>query len=273
MIIIQITGGLGNQMFQYAIGKAISIHHNQVLKLDIMSYNKFQRHNGYRLDAMNIDNKIATNNEIKLFKFLSKFSFITKKKRFKEKERTIYDKTVFQYPHIYLNGYWHNEQYFVKIKAILEKEFEPRGKISQNAQDYLNLIQNTNSISIHIRRGDYLNHPNLGVLDLNYYQKAINEISIIQDNPIFYFFSDDIEWCKENFSFVNEKIYIQNTHSEIEDLFLMKNCKHNIIANSTFSWWGAWLNKNTNKIVIAPKQWMAHNPKNYTWVPHAWKQI
>lgn len=273
MVITQITGGLGNQMFQYAIGKAISLQHNEILKLDITSYDKFKPHNGYRLNALNINENIANPSEIKKFRLLSYFSTLSGKQRLKEQERTIYDPEVFKYNNVYLNGYWHNENYFKNIKNILEKEFTPKESLSIDAKNYLQTVIGSNSISVHIRRGDYLKHPNLGVLDLNYYKRAIKFFLENQQNPIFYFFSDDLNWCKENFSFVERKIFIENTLSEVEDLHLMTNCRHNIIANSTFSWWGAWLNNNVNKMVIAPQKWMAHNPKNYSWVPNTWKQF
>ena len=273
MILTQVTGGLGNQMFQYAIGKAISLQHNDILKLDTTTYDKYKPHNGYRLNALNIDENIATNKEVAFFRLLSRIPEISGKRRIKEQERTIYDPMVFQHKNIYLNGYWHNEDYFKHIRDILEREFTPKESLKMTSLNYLNQIRATNSISVHIRRGDYLKHPNLGVLDLNYYKHAINFFLEYQKNSIFYFFSDDINWCKENFSFVDQKIFIENTSSEVEDLHLMTNCRHNIIANSTFSWWGAWLNNNVNKMVIAPQKWMAHNPKNYSWVPNTWKQV
>jgi hypothetical protein len=153
------------------------------------------------------------------------------------------------------------------------RDFIPKNNNSIIVENYLKDINTTNSVSIHVRRGDYANHPNIGILDISYYQKAVIYMTKYIENPIFYIFSNDIEWCKENFMFIDKKIIIDKTNNEIEDMILMKNCNHNIIANSSFSWWGAWLNNNDNKIVIAPKKWMAENPNNYKWVPDNWVEI
>ena len=273
MVISKITSGLGNQMFQYALGKSISIKHNAILKLDISAYDKFKPHNGYRLNAFNIDEHIASRYEMRIFKILSKLSIFTKKVRYKEKERTIYDKNVFNDSHIYLSGYWQNEKYFLDIKDILQKKFMPKEEISIHAKEYLKIIQSTNSVSIHIRRGDYLKHPNLGVLGLHYYISAVEYLSRKKEDLTFFIFSDDIEWCMENFEFLEKKVYVKHTKTDIDDMFLMRNCQHNIIANSTFSWWAAWLNENNDKIIISPKTCMAENPNNYEWAPKPWIQL
>jgi hypothetical protein len=279
VIVTKINGGLGNQIFQYAIAKSISIKNNIIFKLDITAYETYKLHNGYRLNLFNIDEHIATEEEIKSFK--GKDNIINKiinklnlnKLIYKEKERTLYDKNIFTKKDIYLDGYWQNEKYFINIRDEIIRDFIPKNNNSIIVENYLKDINTTNSVSIHVRRGDYANHPNIGILDISYYQKAVIYMTKYIENPIFYIFSNDIEWCKENFIFIDKKIIIDKTNNEIEDMILMKNCNHNIIANSSFSWWGAWLNKNDNKIVIAPKKWMAENPNNYKWVPDNWVEI
>ena len=155
----------------------------------------------------------------------------------------------------YIKGYFQNEKYFKHIRSVLLNEFVPPKKI-KISKELKNALNNNESVSIHIRRGDYvkLNFS----LNSIYYIKAIKYIKQIYYNPIFIVFSDDLEWVKANIHINNQVIYV-NENGELKDyeeLFIMSHCKSNIISNSTFSWWGAWLNTYEKKIVIAPKKWM-----------------
>lgn len=270
MIITRIKGGLGNQMFQYAITKSMAQRNNDVYKLDISFYPK-QTLRTYELNLFNIDETIATEQEcIELREKKGLFRKITKKLNalinrqssyVKEKEDLIFDEEIYSLKgNIYLDGYWQNEKYIKHIQEQLIKDFTPKGVISMEAKYYLKDIKNTNSVSMHIRRGDYVNNSQTnnfhGVCDIEYYNKAVNYLKEKVIKPVYYIFSDDIAWCKNNFDFLENKIFIDDTKSAIDDLELMKRCKHNIIANSSFSWWGAWLNENSNKIVITPKVWL-----------------
>jgi hypothetical protein len=267
MIITKITGGLGNQMFQYAIAKSIAKKREDRFKLDISFYPK-QVLRKYELNYFNIEENIYNikSNTNFIFKIRKKLKFNYFSDYFFEKEIGELDKEVFNYKNnIYLDGYWQNENYFKEIREELLKEFTLKNNISNEAKNYLDTIQESNSISLHIRRGDYLlnDHTNSihGICDLNYYKKAIKYMNQKIKTPIFYIFSDDIAWCKEKFNFLESKIFVDNTKNAFDDLELMKNCKHNIIANSTFSWWSAWLNENRAKIVVAPKTWWLSRPK------------
>jgi len=279
MIISKINGGLGNQMFQYAIAKAIAIKHNKTFKLDITAYETYTLHNGYRLNIFNIEENIATEKDVERLKgkenifnkILNKFNLL--KNVYTEKERTIFDKGVFLRDDIYLDGYWQNEEYFCDIRDEILKDFSVKENNTLKVKEYLEQINNTNSVSIHIRRGDYSKHPEIGILDISYYIDAINFINTKIKNPTFYIFSNDIEWCKSNFDFIGNKVFICDTKTEVDDMTLMRNCKHYIVANSSFSWWSAWLNENEDKIVIAPKKWMAINPNNYKWSPSNWVEL
>ncbi|MDR1285583.1 MAG: alpha-1,2-fucosyltransferase [Campylobacteraceae bacterium] len=279
MIIVKLIGGLGNQMFQYAIGRAIAYKNNDVFKLDITGFKNYKFHNGYRLNAFNIDEKIAYIDEIKqlgvrnkiLNKLLRMGIYNYKKDTFyveKPKNETKFDPKVFSYKNLYLNGYWQNEKYFLDIKDIIVKEFTLKKSINENATKYMKFIKNSNSISIHVRRGDYLKTDSF--LGIEYYRKAYAYILDKIDNFSFFIFSDDIEWCKENLNFIANPIFVENTTNELEDLELMKNAKHNIIANSSFSWWAAWLNTNKDKIIIAPNIWFkcryGFDPVPETWI-------
>jgi len=282
MVITKIFGGLGNQMFQYAVGKAVAIRKNDILKLDIDNFKNDSFGRVYKLHNFYIKDEIATNYEIKRLKgydgifrkVFNKLGLEIKRSSSYYNERNLmcFDEGVFcKYGDIYLDGFWQNEKYFKNIREELLKIFIPKN-ISDTAQKFLEQIQNGESVSIHIRRKDYLSLKHIYyICELDYYKKAIELMKSKVMNPKFFVFSDDIDWCKKNLGI--QAIYIENT-IDIDDLFLMKNCKHNIIANSTFSWWGAWLNENENKMVIGPKQWFVKKEwKNLNLICERWIKI
>ena len=259
MIIVRIIGGLGNQLFQYAMARSISEKLGIEFKLDISGFENYKLHNGYRLNQFNIIENIATNEEIKKFRgyegifrrILNKLGLDIKRPEsyYQEKFYMRYNEGVFS-DNFYFDGYWQNCRYFEDIREILLKELTPKN-ISNQAKLYLKTIDE-NSVSIHIRRGDYLKLQNIyNILSVDYYQEAIKILTKTHKNLNFFVFSDDIEWCKNNLNI--EATYIEKT-TDIDDVFLMSKMGFNIISNSTFSWWGAWLNEN-NKIVITPKKW------------------
>lgn len=287
MIITKIHGGLGNQMFQYAIAKAIAKKREDAYKVDISFYPN-QTLRKYQLSFFNIKESIATLDEVNnlkgkdnLISKIRKKLKVEKQSYYLEKIFSVYDKTVFKYKdNLYLDGYWQNEKYFLDIREDLIKEFTLKNEISDFAKKYLKKINYLDSVSIHIRRGDYIanQHTNSvhGVCNIEYYKNAIEYINNIIKNPNYFIFSDDIVWCKENFDFLKNKIFVDDTKSEFEDLELMKNCKHNIIANSTFSWWSAWLNNNDGKVIIAPKQWFSDSKMQESSgdiIPKQWIRI
>ena len=181
---------------------------------------------------------------------------------------------------LYLDGYWQTEMYFKSIRNELLDDFEIKSSPSGENSSMLDLICKSNSVSVHIRRGDYVNNAETfqkhGVSSMEYYNKAINYINKRVENTHFFIFSDDIEWVRQNFTIKHAIHFIgfNDASKNFEDLRLMKNCKHNIIANSSFSWWGAWLNENPNKIVIAPANWfndISVNTNNL--IPSDWVSI
>jgi len=281
MIITKIKGGLGNQLFQYATGRAVALHHKLPLKLDLTWFETHKLHNGYRLDQLAIQAHIATKNEIinfkggnnVLFSALRKAGLVKRKSYFKEKRSSIFDASVFKKDLIYLEGYWQNELYFAKIRDLLLRELSPISPTSDVGCAYLECIKKSNSVSLHVRRGDYLKLKNIGILDVDYYTTAVEYIRQNIENPIFYIFSDDLEWCKNSLGFLEGCIYVDRTQTEIEDLNLMAFCQHNIIANSSFSWWGAWLNQNPNKTVIAPKGWHLNDPGSSKVILSDWVKL
>tara|TARA_R110001599_G_scaffold11371_1_gene54247 strand:- start:7172 stop:8005 length:834 start_codon:yes stop_codon:yes gene_type:complete len=277
MIISKVIGGLGNQMFQYAIAHSIALENSVDFKLDISEFETYELFS-YRLNEFNISGDISSEQDIKAV--VGKNTFlrgILKRlglgNHFIERERTIYDSSVFKKGNLYLEGYWQNELYFSKYRKSILKAFTPKCSFSGQTIRYGEKIKSTKSVSVHIRRGDYLKHDEIGVLPLSYYQKAIIFLQSKEPNSIFYFFSNDIAWCKESFKDIDNTVFIDDTESEIADLWLMSQCESNIIANSSFSWWGAWLNQNPNKVIISPTRWMIDNPKNHKWVPDEWLQF
>jgi len=292
MIIVRLTGGLGNQMFQYAFGKSLAEQLKQQIKLDILGY-KNDLLRTYDLPHFSIKADIASKHELKwlrneykfldlLFWTLLKFG-VRKIGRFtiiKEIEpfvRQIDDLS--NKENIYLIGDWQNENYFKKIKEIIIKDFSFKTEIKGQNLEIANQIAMTNSVSIHIRRGDYILNKETnkihGICSVDYYMNAIEIIETKIKQPTFFIFSDDTAWVKENFKIKNAVYVTHNSGlSAPQDMRLMMLCHHNIIANSSFSWWAAWLNTNPNKIVIAPQKWFVSNLFNTSeLIPKDWIRI
>ena len=280
MVIVKIWGGLGNQMFQFAAAKALSEKNNVLLKLDISHFNKTvsgEARRKYRLDIFpNIKEEFASPTEIK--KMLPRFKMNLINKVYKNFNQKIlnFNKSYkversFSYSEInlhdnksaYLDGYWQAEKYF-NIEPNLIKKIFCLDYLDSNTslKSYVKKIKETTSVSIHVRRGDYVTNrytnSHHGVIKSNYYAESIkNIVQLTSEDLTFFIFSDDIDWCKKNIKISYEHVYI-TTPEDYFDLYLMSICKHNIIANSSFSWWAAWLNKYDKKVVIAPEKWFSH---------------
>jgi len=289
MIITKLVGGLGNQMFQYAIGRNLAKKNNTNLKLDLSFYNEQQTDSkrNYSLKYFNILENIATEEEIKKLRrneckngrrhLLHNLFFANKSIYIKEKQFN-FDKNVLNASNnFYLSGYWQSEKYFKNIEDIIRKEFTLKTNSKQSLEELTEKIKKSNSISLHVRRGDYANNPNTrshhGLCPIEFYEEAIKIATEKYSDIHLFVFSDDIEWVKENLKTDSPTIFVED-NKDYEDLILMSKCKHNIITNSSFSWWGAWLNQNPNKIVIAPKKWF-NDPKTNTedLIPKSWIQI
>ena len=177
---------------------------------------------------------------------------------------------------MYLAGYWQSEKYFSFIEEKIKAEFTFKIEIDDINKKYLEEMNKVESISLHVRRGDYLSSPSLNVCTEKYYENAITYFRERIENPIFFVFSNDIEWCRQNINGKDIKyINVNKGERSYNDMRLMSACKHNIIANSSFSWWGAWLNSNAQKIIVAPNKWI-NNSKNVSEsdiIPEKWKKI
>jgi len=281
-------GGLGNQLFQFIIGYILAKKNKITLRINIDRFNSYDKQ--FELDKfpeiykLNIP-KIKKNKFCKILKIsgiykIINFFFLLDKQEF-EKSPFIFNRDLLKkkiVKNVSIVGFFQSEKYFIHYKKIVLKLLRFSKIKDKLHQKYLNLINNKNSVAIHIRRGDYLNDPKVrcihGILGSDYYKKSINYIKKKVKNPFFFIFSDDIELVKKNFSFFNNKKYIFiDTKSSINDLYLMSNCKHFIIANSTFSWWGAWLSKNKRKIVCAPKRWLRARISTPDIIPESWIRI
>lgn len=269
MIIVQVVGGLGNQMFQYAYAKGLKAKGFSV-KLDITVFEHYKLHGGYQLGKYNIDIDIATNSEIQRnnkYNFCSKLLYflnINAAHRVKEK-RLLFQRRLLQpNNHNYIEGYFQCEKYFLSIREDIIESFKINSILSDYTQEIEKKISKAKtSCSLHVRRGDYISDKDAqkthGTCTLAYYAKALDQINQQNKEVEYFIFSDDIAWVKENLK-VDNAFYIESKEERVphEDIYLMSLCTHNIIANSSFSWWGAWLNNNENKIVLAPLRWFAN---------------
>ena len=276
MVMVKIIGGLGNQMFQYALGRKIAYLNDEMLKLDISGFETYDLHN-YSLSHFNISGDDATKSEIRAFRgsnnrhirgIINKMNHHGFYLPYLQKNKVIFEKTINYDPsifdntgEIYLDGYWQSEKNFKDNEVIIRKEFTIKSPPDSQNIKIANEIRNTEAVCIHIRRGDYVSNPKanqlIGLCPLDYYYRSIDYILSKVEKPHFFIFSDDPDWTRQHLIIDAPTTYVCNNSSDknYEDLRLMTYCRHFIIANSSFSWWGAWLSPNVQKIVIAPAQW------------------
>ncbi len=303
MILVNLKGGLGNQMFQYACGRAMAMRGHKVqashsgdktnpLKLDTSGFARIADSDTprtFRLDMFNIQAEVATQDEISAVKY--PFGILSKGWRFFNAKilRRFYisfDPTVLSWiknpdQNIYLDGFFQSEEYFKDFADQLRADFTPSQPLGPTAQALFDKIsRDPYGVSVHIRRGDYASEKTTnsfwGTCDIEYYKRAVAEIAVNVPKPNIYVFSDDIEWAKINLSLGFPTIFVSAPDiADFEEILLMSACRHNIIANSSFSWWGAWLNANPSKTVIAPTRWS--NLHNDDWykdiIPNTWKRM
>lgn len=292
MIIVKITDGIGNQMFQYATAWAVAIEQREGLKVDDSWYDaikdRFTKRT-FLLDKLNVEIKLATEKEIRKIKnpryipginslyWRHQYSLSYFKRHcFQEKNSFKFDENIFEVPgNCYLQGFFQSYKYFERIKGSLFDGFYPV-TTSGKFDDTANAIANErNSVAVHFRLGDYKNTGHMHYcLDRHYYQNAFDQMSSSLGHVKYFIFSDEIDEVKSLFKIENA-VYIENDpDNKIDDLFLMSKCRHNIIANSSYSWWGAWLNQNPDKIIIAPRKWFNNKDINTSdLLPEEWIKI
>jgi len=276
MIITMLNGGLGNQLFQYAMGRSIALKNKTDLKLDLRWFRSIKgtTERKYELHHFNIPAEEATEADIKKITEpysnpLLKFFFLRYQWRLPPHLRNVVEERQFHFDenmlkvrnNAYLSGYWQSEKYFRDIRPTLLQDLSPRQPLEGKNLELAGEISRTESVSIHVRRADYVSDPKIsevhGVCSESYYDAAISFINDKVSNPVYFIFSDDIEWCRQHLKINREKHFIDHNTGDksYSDLLLMRLCRHNIIANSSFSWWGAWLNDNPGKIAVAPAKW------------------
>ncbi|MBL0358838.1 MAG: alpha-1,2-fucosyltransferase [Chitinophagaceae bacterium] len=290
MIVVKLQGGLGNQLFQYAIGKRLALHHNTPFKLDTTFLNQTEATGkitprSYELDQLSTTDETASAADIHAFSNSANLlhrlkKYFTRSKYIREKSFR-FDPDFLSYGNnCYLDGYWQCENYFIEISDVLRNEFKCKLAPDEKNIEMQANIASTNAVSIHIRRGDYISNPAAhqfhGICSLEYYQQAVDLIAAKTSNPHFFIFSDDVNWVAANFTinFPTIIVDINDSSSGAKDMQLMSCCKHHIIANSSFSWWGAWLNTDQQKIVVAPKNWFRDSSiDTSTILPASWHTI
>jgi hypothetical protein len=271
MIIVKLQGGLGNQLFQYALGRHLALKDGAALIFDA-TYYSFVKNRRYTFDFFTTLGHKGSFREYPLF-YPSTLPIIGKTyealyhmfspKNMKHITETKYysfdPKILKQNGNVYLDGFWQNPKYFEKIWPTLQDELQFHISPSKKLQTYLKKI-NKHSVSLHVRRGDYTSLSSFGTCSIEYYKKAVQYILSKIKNPHFFVFSDDVAWAKINLSFLKNATYIEGLENEIEDLYLLHSCYHHVIANSTFSWWGARLSPHAG-IVVAPTPWVNYEQK------------
>jgi hypothetical protein len=286
-VVINIKGGLGNQMFQYAFYRYLLCKGiNACLDIDSIFYQNLPNFK-YKLDYFNLDKKIACFAEcrylidlasayrinilvkkrlwlpiiIKIVRKLLKTAVFSKKTyqvETLEHNAEYFVKHINKESSLYLDGYFQSYRHINEIRQIILNDFTFTKGLTPQISEIAKIMERTNSVSLHVRRGDYLKYKKYNVCSIYYYQAAVEYINSRQADLSYFIFSDDLAYIKTNFTFLKNYCIVDTSKenpSDYYDLFLMSHAKHNIIANSTFSWWGTYLNQNPNKIVLVPEKW------------------
>ncbi|MEM0448491.1 MAG: alpha-1,2-fucosyltransferase [Methanomassiliicoccales archaeon] len=294
MIIVRLRGRLGNQLFQYAMARALALDRDAEMAFDLSHF--YLKPYGCGLRGFNFIGRKAGLLEIGPMILLSNLSTVAQlhlPKSFRSLavwlgskalsldsrlrpgmhrlverrdligfERETLEKAMSLPEDIYLDGFWQSERYFLRHAQVIRKELTPRLPLSEGAKTIEMEMAKCDAVSLHVRRGDYVNLPGVqkvfGACSLEYYSKAVDIMSQRYSQPHLFVFSDDIEWAKDHLRFDLPMSFVSGTAgvNDLEELVLMTKCKGNIIANSTFSWWGAWLNSSPDKVVVAPSRWV-----------------
>lgn len=295
MIIVRLSGGMGNQMFQYAFGRNLAIKNNVPLGLDTAmlqdrtphpAFQKFVFRN-YDLEIFNIQAEVVPQTKIPFVHrnfFSGKINlyfkyFCMKFIPFKGKEKHFqFDKAALNFgPDTYIAGDWQSPKYFEGIEDVIRKDFTLEDPLSEKSKELLNNISSCTSVAINVRRADFVTSSFHGTFGSEYYDNAIAYLSTQISIDKIFVFSDDMKWCEENLKFEFQTVFVGHEYAGrkfSEYLSLMSSCKHFVIPNSSFGWWAAWLSGSKDKIVIAPKRWFADEKINTTdLIPNEWIRL
>ena len=298
MVIVRLMGGLGNQMFQYALGRRIAEETEVEVKFDLSSGFKHDPHRRrFALGALNTKIVRAESHEIPIgMSWRSPWHRVAKAYWSMMPvawRQVVYEKTRFQFdssvtantdPAAYYFGYWQNERYVLPIEDLLRREFTLRSAFSESVTALMAEIAGCRAVSMHVRRyNDVGANGKLiqrggelqGLCDVDYYRRALEEIGV-RRGTVCYIFSDDLQWAKTNLNLAIPCRYAAElcTCSDAEEMSLMASCEHHVISNSSFSWWGAWLGGNPKKVVVAPRAWIRGMPEDAVQIcPKGWVRV
>ena len=279
MIIIRLKGGLGNQMFQYALYLQLKALGREVKVDEVSGFVDDKQRDPALFDMFGITYDKAGNEEViditdsrmDLFSRIKRKLFGRKNHEYID-ESGNYDPKVLEMETAYLNGYFQSAKYFTDKDVLeqLRREYsfdQDKVLVSDKSWELYRQIRQTESVSIHVRRGDYLEPGTVetfgGICDTDYYKRAIDIMLQRFPNAEFYVFTSDKEWCEQNVS--GKRFHMVDTgeeNADAVDMYLMSLCKHHILANSSFSWWSAWINDDPSKTVIVPEKWLNNKPMN-----------
>ncbi|MDP1683935.1 alpha-1,2-fucosyltransferase [Hydrogenophaga sp.] len=283
MIVSRLVGGLGNQMFQYAAGRALALRRGVEFRIDRRAFLDYKTH-AFGMACFQVELNEAPPHllpnppaEGRVQRWFRKF-LPTPLKVFAENSFPFDAHVLALLDNTYLDGYWQTEKYFCDFADVIRADFTVRHAPSEANHRWLDEIARTHSVSLHIRRGDYVSSPSAatvhGVCDLSYYERALAHIHIATGiDPVLYVFSDDLDWVAANLKLPFQMNLVRDNDSSTnyEDLRLMTACRHHIIANSSFSWWGAWMDGRRDSITVAPVRWFAGDtPDARDLVPQRW---
>lgn len=277
MIISHIIGGIGNQMFQYAAGRALSHALGVGMRLDISDFSRYRIHQGFEVGRVfQAPVALADAGDVRAMLGWRAPQLVRRALRRPEMKwlrgGCFVAEPYFGYwPALkeircdaYLMGNWQSEEYFLECEDLVRQDFRFREPVTGQNAELLAQIRSVNAVSLHIRRGDYVSNGKTnavhGVCSPDYYRRAVAHMVKHVDAPLFFIFSDDMDWVRSNFALeFDHRFVFHNTGAEsYNDMRLMSACRHHVIANSSFSWWGAWLNANRDKMVVAPERWFAN---------------
>ena len=292
MVISHIIGGLGNQMFQFAAGRALSLRKGVPLRLDIRDFAGYALHNGYELNRIfTINAQLASKSDvssvlgwrasspIRRRLFRKQLKLFRGNKLFVDTQFSSWSQINEVPENSYLMGNWQTEKYFMEFQETIRTDFTFKMPLNEKNANLAEQVSNSIAVSLHVRRGDIASNPASlvfhGLCSMDYYHKAIAYVVARVDNPTFYIFSDDVSWVRENLHIDFPCHYIDHNKGKesYNDMRLMSLCNHHIIANSSFSWWGAWLNPRIGKIVVAPQKWFAAEFDASDIVPATWVKL
>ena len=266
-IVVRLMGGLGNQLFQYACGRALATQHGLPLLLDPREVIRKGAHSGLAIELFNIKAEfIDGQSKYALASWKWKVSRAIRRQispslGYYHEQEFGFDEDLVEHGHNnIISGFWQSYKYFDKSAVdLLRKEFTLKKPYTKDQQQIVDEMHVGNGVAVHVRRGDYLNNPKAlakhGVCSAEYYQQAVARIEALVDDPHYFVFSDDPQWVKQNINIDNAVFVSDRGYAPEVDLMLISSCQHQIIANSSFSWWGAYINANADKHVIIPDPW------------------